>query len=61
MDLEIRLLEDALIELVNASQIPIEAKRLVIRDVLNSVEVKASAIIQEQLKEKSNDVKADNS
>jgi len=61
MDLEIRLLEDSLIELVNASQIPIEAKRLVIRDVLNSVEIKASAIIQEQLKEKSNDVKADNS
>lgn len=35
MNLKIRQLEDAIIELVNSYDLPIEVKRLVLSDVLN--------------------------
>lgn len=52
MNLNIRVFEDTLIEFCNGSQLPLEVVRLVLRDVLRLVEDKATATIQEELKEK---------
>lgn len=55
MNLLIRLFEDSLIDLCNKTDIPIEAKRLALRDVLSLIEKKAEEIIREELKEKQSD------
>ena len=41
MNVEIRKLEETIVHAVNASQIPTEAKRLVVADVLRKLEVQA--------------------
>ena len=41
MNVEIRKLEETIIHAVNASQVPTEAKRLVVADVLRKLEVQA--------------------
>lgn len=41
MNLEIRKLEETIVSIVNSSQIPTEAKRLVVADVLRKLEVQA--------------------
>lgn len=41
MNLEIRKLEEAIVTAVNSSQIPTEAKRLVVADVLRKLETQA--------------------
>lgn len=48
LNYEIRKLSEDLIALLNASQAPIEAKRLVVKDVLMAVEAKANEIIAEE-------------
>lgn len=58
MNLNIRIFEDSLIEVCNASDIPIEAKRLALRDVLRIVEEKAVQVIGQEIemqKEKNED------
>lgn len=58
MDIEIRNFENTLIALVNVTPLPIEVKRLVLRDVLSMTETTANEVIMEQGKEK---VKTDES
>lgn len=41
MNLEIRKLEETIVSVINSSQIPTEAKRLVVADVLRKLEVQA--------------------
>lgn len=47
----IRKLEDDLIQLINSYELPIEVKRLILKDVENMVEHKADETIKEELKE----------
>lgn len=48
-NLEIRKLEDEIIRLLNVTDVPIEAKRLIIKDVLNIVEKEADKVIMVEL------------
>ena len=48
MNEEIRNLEDNIIILLNESNAPIEAKRLIIKDIYHMVEQKAEEIILEE-------------
>lgn len=59
----IRKLEDEIIEIINQSAVPMEAKRLVVADVLHIVTKEADKEIQRELKEAANDKRndADNS
>ena len=52
MNTEMRALSDALLTLVNASQIPIEAKRLILENLLIKVTEKSEQIIAEEIKAK---------
>lgn len=52
MNTEMRALSDALLTLVNASPIPIEAKRLILENLLIKVTEKSEQIIAEEIKEK---------
>ena len=52
MDAELRALQDAILTLINASQTPIEAKRLILENLLIKVTQKANLMIQDQIKEK---------
>lgn len=54
MNLEIRKLEETIIHAVNTSQIPTEAKRLVVADVLRKLEVQAEKdiLVEIQMAEK---------
>lgn len=60
MNYEIRNLEDEIIEVLNASDAPMEAKRLVVQNVLFLIKEKADAAIIEELKEvKENGIQQD--
>lgn len=50
MNLKIRKLEDDLIALINESDVPIEAKRLILADVQTLIEKKATQIIAAEIK-----------
>ena len=53
MDLEIVRLSEKIISALNESQIPIEVKRYVLKDIYLMVEAKAKEIImQEEIREK---------
>ena len=53
MDLEIRRLTENIINVLNESQVPIEVKRFVVKDIYLMVEAKAEEIIkQERAEEK---------
>lgn len=52
MDLQIRALEDAIVTLINTSEVPTEAKRLILENLLIKVTQKADLMIQDQIKEK---------
>lgn len=52
MNTEIRKLEDDIIALLNASDVPIEAKRLILSDVLGIVQKKAQDTIALEIKMK---------
>ena len=49
MNYAIREFEDNLIDFINKSDIPIEAKRLVIKDVFRQVERTAQNVINQEL------------
>ena len=49
MDIQIRLLEETLLNELNASSIPIEAKRLILSDLLTMTTRQADLIIKEEL------------
>jgi len=49
MNYEIRKLEDDIISILNSSGVPIEAKRLIISDILNIVTKKADEIISQEI------------
>ena len=49
MNLKIRKLEEDLISVLNSSDIPIEAKRLVVQNILNIIENKADKTIMQEL------------
>lgn len=51
MNYKIRNLEDNVISLMNASDVPIEAKRLIIQNVLNLITKQADKVIVEEIKE----------
>lgn len=61
MNYKIRKLEDEIIEVLNASDAPMEAKRLVVQNVLSLIKEKADAAIIEELKEvKEDGIQQDN-
>ena len=49
MNLKIRMLEENIVAILNDSDIPIEAKRLVLQNILNVVENNANEIIKREL------------
>lgn len=60
MNAQIRALQDALVTLINTSPIPMEAKRLILENLLIKVSQKSDSIIAEELKEKENTDGSDN-
>lgn len=52
MDLQIRSLQDALLTIINTSETPIEAKRLILENLLIKVSAKADLMIAEEIKAK---------
>ena len=50
MNTKMRALEDDIISLLNGSEVPIEAKRLILTDILNLVTKKADEIIAQEIK-----------
>lgn len=50
MNTKMRALEDDIISLLNGSEVPIEAKRLILTDILNLVTKKADEIISQEIK-----------
>lgn len=50
MNTKMRALEDEIISLLNGSEVPIEAKRLILTDILNLVTKKADEIISQEIK-----------
>lgn len=51
MNYKMRDLEDCVISLLNGSDVPIEAKRLIIQNVLNLITKQADKVILEEMKE----------
>ena len=51
MNYKMRDLEDRVISLLNGSDVPIEAKRLIIQNVLNLITKQADKVIMEEMKE----------
>ena len=49
MDIEIRMLEDTLLNELNASSLPIEVKRLILSDLLTMTARQADITIKEEL------------
>ena len=49
MNLKIRRLEDELVEILNASDVEIEVKRLILTDLLNLVELQSNKVILKEL------------
>lgn len=47
MDCQIRSFEDEIISSINASNLPIEVKRLVLAEILHKVEVESNKIIRQ--------------
>ena len=47
---KIRMLEDQIVAALNGSDVPIEAKRLILSDLLNIVTKKADEIIAQEIK-----------
>lgn len=47
MDCQIRSFEDGIISNINASDLPIEVKRLVLAEILHKVEVESNKIIRQ--------------
>ena len=45
---QIRRLEDDIIDILNGSTVPIEVKRLILKDVLSLVTAKADSVIQQE-------------
>ena len=52
MNYDIRKLEDDLVSVLNASDVPIEAKRLILADISRLVEKKAEETISFEIKAK---------
>lgn len=50
MNKKIRMLEDQIVAALNGSDVPIEAKRLILSDLLNIVTKKADEIIAQEIK-----------
>ena len=50
MNTKIRLLEDQIVALLNGSDVPIEAKRLILADIQNLVTKKADQVIKQEIK-----------
>jgi len=50
MNTKIRLLEDQIVALLNGSDVPIEAKRLILADIQNLVTKKADQVIRQEIK-----------
>lgn len=51
MNYKIRQLEDNLVEMINASDVPIECKRLIVQDILKKITAQADSVIVEEIKE----------
>lgn len=49
MNLKIRRLEEDIVAILNDSDVPMEAKRLVVQNILNVVENNANEIIKQEL------------
>ena len=49
MNTKIRLLEDQIVALLNGSDVPIEAKRLILADIQNLVTKKADQVIKQEI------------
>ena len=50
MNTKIRMLEDQIVALLNGSDVPIEAKRLILADIQNLVTKKADQVIKQEIK-----------
>lgn len=57
MNLELRWLEENMVELINSVNLPIEAKRLVVCEILHKLEVEAEKIIYNEMQEKKKEEK----
>ena len=51
-NLEIREFSQAIINFVNQSTLPMEVKRIVLKDILSQVEAETNKVLQEELKAK---------
>lgn len=56
MDLVIREFTDKLIREINATALPIEVKKLVLKDIYCQVEKTADKIIQQEIAERNNQI-----
>lgn len=52
MNLEIREFEQTIIKYINETVLPIEVKRLVIRDIFNQIEEEANKVLQIEIDNK---------
>lgn len=52
MNLELRWLQENMVELINSANLPIEAKRLVVCEILHKLEVETEKIIYNEMQEK---------
>lgn len=52
MDLDIRLFEKNLIDAINSVGLPIEVKRLVVKDILQKIDEEANRVINNQIAER---------
>lgn len=50
LNIEIRRFEEELIKVVETSTIPVEVKRLVVRDVLNQLEIASVEVMKIEMK-----------
>lgn len=51
MNLEFRRLQENLVNQINAAQLPIEGKRLVVLEILHKIEMEAERIIIQEIEE----------
>lgn len=57
-NLKIRQLDEALLKVLNDSDVPVEAKRLILRNMLYRIDVLANEAICEEIKEQENNAKS---
>lgn len=60
MDLAIREFTTQIVNYINSSALPIEIKRLIIKDIYNQVEIKANEIVMQAIQERNEKINKSN-